>query len=68
MKWHISRGLSKKLLFGTDWPIYRFWGNQVGWVNAIKSCQTEGIISQEDMDNIFFRNIKTILPAKVGKQ
>ena len=65
MKWHSSRGLTKKLLFGTDWPIYRFWGDQLKWVNAIKSCQTEGIISSDDMSNIFYRNIKSILPIEI---
>jgi predicted TIM-barrel fold metal-dependent hydrolase len=61
LKWSTSRGLGRKLLFGTDWPIHRFLGTQSKWVNAIKSCESEGVVSKTDMENIFFNNIKDIL-------
>ena len=34
---HLRRGLSRKLLFGTDWPIYRLFGSQKDWVDAVRS-------------------------------
>jgi predicted TIM-barrel fold metal-dependent hydrolase len=61
LRWHISRGLSKKLVFGTDWPIYRFWGSQARWVSEIKACHAEGILTNEDADNIFSNNMKGLL-------
>lgn len=61
LKWITTRGLGRKLLFGTDWPIHRFLGSQSKWVEAIKSCRSDGVITQTDMDNIFFNNIKDIL-------
>lgn len=61
LKWHISRGLSRRLLFGTDWPIHRFWGSQKRWVNEIKECAKEGILSAEDTDNILSANMKSLL-------
>lgn len=61
LRWHISRGLSRKLVFGTDWPIYRFWGTQSRWVNEIKACHEEGLLSDEDADNLLFKNMKGLL-------
>jgi predicted TIM-barrel fold metal-dependent hydrolase len=61
LKWHVSRNLTRKLLFGTDWPIHRFWGSQVKWVNEIKSCESEGIISHDELQNILANNAKRLL-------
>jgi predicted TIM-barrel fold metal-dependent hydrolase len=63
LRWHVSRGLCRKLLFGTDWPIFRFWGTQEKWVAEIKDCQTAGIISEDEMNNIFFDNMEGLLHA-----
>jgi predicted TIM-barrel fold metal-dependent hydrolase len=60
--WHIERGLAKKLLFGTDWPIYRFWGSQQYWIKEFRSFQQEGWLSEEDLQSIFGRNLAAILP------
>jgi predicted TIM-barrel fold metal-dependent hydrolase len=61
LRWHISRGLAKRLVFGTDWPIYRLWGSQARWVNEIKACRDAGILSDEDADDILFNNMKSLL-------
>jgi predicted TIM-barrel fold metal-dependent hydrolase len=64
LKHHISRKVVSRLLFGTDWPIHRFWGGQAKWVNAIKSCESEGLISPDDLQNIMSNNAKRILFAE----
>jgi predicted TIM-barrel fold metal-dependent hydrolase len=61
LKEHLSKKLVRKLLFGTDWPIHRFWGGQAKWVNEIKSCESEGILSQNDLQNILANNASRIL-------
>jgi predicted TIM-barrel fold metal-dependent hydrolase len=63
LRWHITRGLSRKLLFGTDWPIFRFWGSQSHWVKEIRDCHAAGIISEDEMNNIFSNNMKGLLHA-----
>lgn len=61
LRWLVSRGMGKKLLFGTDWPIHRFGGTQARWVNEIKSCLAEGVIAADDAENIFFNNASAVL-------
>lgn len=63
LRWHVARGLTRKLLFGTDWPIYRFWGTQSKWVGELRECQAEGIISDEDARHIFSENMRGLLDA-----
>lgn len=62
MQWHIARGLGKKLLFGTDWPIFRFWGCQQEWVRQFTALHQEGVLSREDLNGILGENIRKILP------
>ena len=61
LRWHVSRGLGKKLLFGTDWPIHRFGGTQSKAVQEIRSCHAAGIVTADDVENIFFNNANDIL-------
>jgi predicted TIM-barrel fold metal-dependent hydrolase len=63
ISWHIARGLAKKLLFGTDWPIHRFWGGQRDWVEKFTGLQREGLLTQEDVNNILGENLFGILPV-----
>lgn len=63
MQWHIARGLAKKLLFGTDWPIHRFWGSQRDWVEKFTQLETESVLTGEDVKNILGENLLNILPA-----
>src|SRR5207244_1241211 len=62
LSWHIARGLAKKLLFGTDWPIHRFWGSQRNWVEKFTTLQTEGVLPEEDVNRILGENLFGILP------
>jgi len=63
LKHHLSRKVMRRVVFGTDWPIHRFWGGQAKWVNEMKSYASEGVISQEDLENIMSNNAKKILFA-----
>jgi uncharacterized protein len=67
MAWHISQGLTKKLLFGTDWPIYRFWGSQSTWVETLKRMHQDETLSTEDFNAIMGDNLLGILPAMERK-
>ncbi|MGE5324321.1 MAG: amidohydrolase family protein [Actinomycetota bacterium] len=63
MRWHLARGLARKLLFGTDWPIHRFWGSQRKWVDEFKGLHSEGELTEEQMNDILGENLFGILPG-----
>jgi predicted TIM-barrel fold metal-dependent hydrolase len=53
---HKRRGVLRKLLFGTDWPIHRLLGGQAAWVDAFCDCARRGIVSVEELEWLFHRN------------
>jgi predicted TIM-barrel fold metal-dependent hydrolase len=65
LKQHLHRNLSSRLLFGTDWPIHRFFGSQQTWVDAIEGTFRRGAIGKADLDNIFHDNVRRLLPRHV---
>jgi predicted TIM-barrel fold metal-dependent hydrolase len=67
INWHLSRGLGRKLLFGTDWPIHRFWGNQREWVEKFTALESEAVLPTEEMNNILGNNLLGILPQAARK-
>ena len=67
INWHRSRGLGRKLLFGTDWPIHRFWGKQRDWVEKFTALESESQLPKEEMDNILGNNLLDILPQTERK-
>ena len=67
INWHLSRGLGRKLLFGTDWPIHRFWGNQRDWVEKFTALESEAVLPTEEMNNILGNNLLGILPQAARK-
>lgn len=56
MRWHLARNLGRRLLFGTDWPIHRFFGSQKDWVDAFLGLGTAGVLNPEQLDNLLYRN------------
>ena len=64
---HLNRGLGRKLLFGTDWPIHRFWGSQRDWVERIASLESESALPKEEMGNILGNNLLGLLPQAERK-
>ncbi|HYD63447.1 MAG TPA: amidohydrolase family protein [Noviherbaspirillum sp.] len=62
---HKEAGLLRKLLFGTDWPIHRIHGGQPQWVEAFRDCASRGILSEEELGWIFYRNAAEILREPV---
>ncbi|MNG07270.1 Amidohydrolase [compost metagenome] len=61
MRYNIARGLSRKILFGTDWPIHRFFGTQKKWVETIQNLKTDNVISNNDLENIMYRNFQDLI-------
>lgn len=62
INWHLGHGLVRKLLFGTDWPIHRFWGNQRDWVEKVKMLESELLLPKEELDNVLGNNLLGLLP------
>ena len=63
---HLRRGLARKLLFGTDWPIYRLFGTQREWVEAVRRTlldlgQPEGVVA-----DVLGGNLRRLLPSRAA--
>jgi predicted TIM-barrel fold metal-dependent hydrolase len=63
---HKSAGVLRKLLFGTDWPIHRMHGSQLQAVDALRDCARRAIITEEELDWIFYRNAAQLLREPAG--
>ena len=60
------RGISHKILFGTDWPLFRMQVDQKGFVaDLIGENKILAGLSPGDLELIFFKNIERLLPAAV---
>lgn len=57
----VRRGLHRKLLFGTDWPIYRFFGTQHDWVVAVTSTLAGLGCTPSQVDDIMGGNMLRLL-------
>jgi len=57
----LEKGLQKKILFGTDWPIHFFSGSQKNAVNKMIRLRDKGVLSQADWENIMYKNIERLL-------
>ncbi len=68
INWHLSRGLGRKLLFGSDWPIHRFWGKQRDWVEKVTALEPELLMSKEQIDDVLGNNLLGILPQAERKR
>ncbi|WP_442604269.1 amidohydrolase family protein [Paenibacillus sp. KN14-4R] len=66
MKRFLAKGLGSRLLFGTDWPIHRFFGNQLKWVRAIQALHTEGYCSEYDLNRILYQNFNRMITKEVA--
>lgn len=58
---HKRNGILRKLLFGTDWPIHRLLGDQKEWVDAFRECARTGVVSEEELEWLFYRNAAEVL-------
>jgi len=64
LRGHLAQGLGRKLLFGSDWPIYRFFGSQAHWVSVLKGYAAEGALSADDLEGLLCRNTQALLPGR----
>jgi len=62
---HKHAGLLRKLLFGTDWPIHRIMGGQKQWVDAFIDCAQRGILTEEELQWLFYKNAAQVLREPV---
>jgi uncharacterized protein len=58
---HKQRGLLRKLLFGTDWPIHRFFGNQKTWTAEMRKTVDKGVLTPEELDRILYFNAAELM-------
>jgi predicted TIM-barrel fold metal-dependent hydrolase len=66
LKSHLRRRLSGRILFGTDWPMHRFFGGQKTWVDALSQVYERKAISRSELDRMFFGNIQRLLPRHLA--
>ncbi len=58
----LSRGINHKILFGTDWPIFRLQGNQITFVSTlIAEDGALAELSEIDKALILHRNVERLL-------
>ena len=58
----VSQGINHKVIFGTDWPVFRLQGDQAGFVHAVAG--DDGPLSDlndEERSLILYRNIERLL-------
>lgn len=58
------RGINHKIIFGTDWPLFRMQGSTAEFVEQLAGA--EGVmrgVSKHDRDQVFRGNIGRLLPA-----
>lgn len=60
-----SRGINHKILFGTDWPVFRLQGSQRQWVDwLLASDGPLSTVSKRDRDAILGKTALGLLPAR----
>jgi predicted TIM-barrel fold metal-dependent hydrolase len=58
----VSRGISHKILFGTDWPVFRIQGDQLTFVSAV--VEDDGPLSElstSERELILHKNVERLL-------
>ncbi|HHG86447.1 MAG TPA: amidohydrolase [Bacteroidetes bacterium] len=58
---HLRKGLKKKLLFGTDWPIHFFSGKQVNAVSKLKKLHELGVFDDETYSLMMYKNFQRLI-------
>lgn len=62
-----SRGINHKILFGTDWPVFRLQGSQRQWVNwLLASDGPLSTVSNRDREAILGKTALGLLPARTA--
>lgn len=57
---HKQKGILRKLLFGTDWPVHRMAGKQIQWVSAVNALADKSILSRTELDDLFAGNFNRL--------
>jgi hypothetical protein len=61
LAWFKARGLLRKIVFGTDWPIHRPHGSQRDWTDAARSGASDGPLSAAEVRWILEDNPRELL-------
>lgn len=65
----VSRGINHKILFGTDWPVFRLQGSQEGFVSALMDEDGPlSDLSDRERGLVLSRNIERILSTSAPGQ
>jgi predicted TIM-barrel fold metal-dependent hydrolase len=58
----VSQGINHKVIFGTDWPVFRLQGDQAGFVQTVVADDGPmSDLSYEERSLILYRNIERLL-------
>lgn len=58
----VSRGINHKILFGTDWPVFRIQGDQLTFVNAVTAEDGPlADLSELERELILHKNVERLL-------
>lgn len=61
----VSRGINHKVLFGTDWPVFRLQDTQQGFVTAVTDADGPlSDLSDRERDMILSKNIERLLAGR----
>lgn len=65
----VSQGINHKVIFGTDWPVFRLQGNQAGFVQTVVGDDGPlSDLSDEERSLILYRNIERLLEDARGSE
>jgi predicted TIM-barrel fold metal-dependent hydrolase len=59
-----SRGVNHKIVFGSDWPVFRLQQNQKGFIDSLLSAASPlRRLSQRELSAFFYETIERLLPS-----
>lgn len=61
MAFHKKRGILHKILFGSDWPIFRMFGGQLTWVSQLQKLVEDKVITTEEYNLVMYQNAAKLL-------
>jgi predicted TIM-barrel fold metal-dependent hydrolase len=70
LRWVFEQGINHKILFGTDWPLFRLRGSQRDFVSTLgdRSVAFGAHTSDRDVELFFFGNAARLLPSAAAKR
>jgi predicted TIM-barrel fold metal-dependent hydrolase len=61
-----TRGINHKIIFGTDWPVFRLQGNQKSFVDALLSDASPlRQLKQRELSAFFYETMTRLLASRL---